>query len=64
MVKIMVPNPLKMDDLGGKTTPIFGSTPIYDHPNDDLYHTPCQLVVSDSGDAPHPDHAGDLEGSC
>ena len=22
-------NPIKMDDLGGKTTPIFGSTPIY-----------------------------------
>ena len=29
MVKIMVPNPIQMDDLGGKTTTIFGSTPIY-----------------------------------
>ena len=28
MMKIME-NPIKMDDLGGKTTPIFGSTPIF-----------------------------------
>ena len=28
MVKIME-NPIEMDDLGGFTTPIFGSTPIY-----------------------------------
>ncbi len=27
MVKIMVPNPIKLDDLGGNT-PIFGLTPI------------------------------------
>ena len=26
MVKIMVPNPIKLDDLGGFTTPIFGNT--------------------------------------
>ncbi len=25
MVKIMVPNPIKMHDLGGKNTPIFGN---------------------------------------
>ena len=28
MVKIMAPNPIKMDDLGGFSPPIFGSTPI------------------------------------
>ncbi len=28
MVKTME-NPIKMDDLGGKTTPIFGNTRIY-----------------------------------
>ena len=25
---MMVPNPIKMDDLGGQNTPIFGLTPV------------------------------------